>query len=114
LFECSWPALPLPGRSLQDAREAAEATPIPLEASAPVLEPPPPLQSACIECGDPLPAKTGPGRRPTRCERCRRSKHNGHDPKPLADLKERPMREQSYEAEWLAEQLKPPKMPWDT
>jgi hypothetical protein len=108
-FWSQWPILPLPPRDAQeDAGEAA------VEVPAPVLEPLAAPQTACSRCGGPLPASSGPGRPRTLCDECRGRKRNGHDPKPLADLKERPMRGQSYEAEWLAEQLKPPRMPWDT
>ena len=104
MFACSWPCLPLPHSDGQDAVEVAPA---------PVLEPLVAPQSACVECGAALPAKTGPGRRSTRCDACK-PKRNGHDPKPLPDLTERPMRGQDYEKDWLADQLAPPKLPWET
>jgi hypothetical protein len=105
-FWSQWPILPLPHRDAQGAAETA--------AAAPVLAPPAAPQSACVECGAALPAKTGPGRRPTRCNGCRRPKHNGHDPKPLPDLKARPLRIPNYEDPMVAQALEPPPLPWQT
>jgi hypothetical protein len=100
-FWSQWPVLPLPPRNAQDAGAAAA-----------VLEPLAAPQSACTECGALLPAKTGPGRRPTRCDACRGQRRNGHDPKPLPDLKERPMRIPDYEDPTVAQALEPPHLPW--
>lgn len=107
MFACSWPCLPLPRRGPQDASEvvAVEApTPVP----EPLVDRGPALRS-CPTCG----AELTDGRRRYCSDACK-PKRNGHDLRPLPDLTERPMRGQSYEAEWLAEQLKPPRMPWDT
>ena len=105
MFACSWPCLPLPMARPQDATEMAQA---------PVLEPPGAPQPAirsCPTCGGEITSTHG--RRRYCSDECR-TRRNGHDPKPLPDLTERPMRGQSYEKDWLAEQLKPPPMPWDT
>jgi hypothetical protein len=112
-FWSQWPILPLPPR---DAQDAGAATPVPIEVPAPVLEPLAAPRTACSRCGAPLPASSGPGRPRTLCDECRGQKRNGQAGAPLPDLKpaQGPMRSQSYEAEWLAEQLKPPRMPWDT
>jgi hypothetical protein len=39
----------------------------------------------CADCGDPLPARTGPGRRPTRCTACQKARRNARDRKRYAD-----------------------------
>jgi hypothetical protein len=106
-FWSQWPVLPLPPGGGQDTSEVAAAP-------APVLEPLAASQStfrSCPTCGGKLRTKD---RRRVYCSDACKPKRNGHDPKPLADLTERPMRGQSYEAEWLAEQLKPPPMPWES
>jgi hypothetical protein len=111
MFACHWPCLPLPNRGPQDASEAAGPS-TSVETTSPVREPPEgpcgaARQSACTECGVALPAKVGPGRRPTRCDECRGQKRNGQAGAPLPDLKpeQRPMWSQDYEKDWLAEQL---------
>jgi hypothetical protein len=99
-----------PGRE----RDGRGAGGVPVETASPVLKPLAARQSTCAECGVALPAKTGPGRRSTRCDECRGQKRNGQASAPLPDLKpeQRPMRSQDYEKDWLAEQLTPPKLPW--
>jgi hypothetical protein len=113
-FWSQWPILPLPPRDAQARARWRLLRCVPVEVPAPVLEPLAAPRTACSRCGAPLPANSGPGRPRSLCDDCRGQKRNGHDPKPLADLKERPMRAQSYEAEWLAEQLRPPRLPWES
>ena len=112
MFECHWPLLPLGSRGPQDAVETVQATSGTVEAPAPVLAPLAVPQSAirrCPTCG----VELADGRRRYCSDECK-AKRNGHDPKPLPDLTERPMRGQDYEKDWLADQLAPPKLPWET
>jgi hypothetical protein len=65
----------------------------------------------CEACGASLAKRPAGERQPTKCAQCRGRPQVKPAPKQRG---EQPMRGQSYEAEWLAEQLKPPRMPWDT
>ena len=64
-----------------------------------------------------MPARVGPGRPRVLRAACRgpqKPRRNGQAGAPLPDLKERPMRAQNYESDWLPEQLRPAKLPWES
>jgi hypothetical protein len=66
----------------------------------------------CDACGASLAKRPVGERQPTRCALCR----GQPQVKQVQKLppKQQPMRGQSYDEEWLAAQLKPPRMPWET
>jgi hypothetical protein len=85
---------------------------MPVEAPAPVLEPPVAQQTAsrsCLTCG----TKLTDGRRRYCSDACK-TKRNGQAGAPLPAVTERPLRVPNYEAEEVAQALEVPKLPWQT
>jgi hypothetical protein len=69
----------------------------------------------CALCGVGLARRPAGERQPTKCALCHGQPQVKPAPQPPPKQQGvQPMRSQSYETEWLAEQLKPPRMPWDT
>jgi hypothetical protein len=118
-----------------EARDAVAQPPAQGEAAAPVLEPSTAPQSACRQCGEPIPPRAmGGGRRPKvfcskscgskwhAAQHCQRKKAAARREANAAKLSSEPIPDGERplfvpdgerEDEWLKQQLAPPRMPWE-
>jgi hypothetical protein len=69
----------------------------------------------CEACGASLARRPAGERQRAKCAQCRGQPQVKPAPKlPPKQLKEQPMRGQHYDKSWLADQLAPPKLPWQS